>query len=93
MLTTLSALALSYAAATGGFAHLAVIGRGLVRAADQLLDGDYPAAGVEALAGIAAPAVIAFNAASGLASDVADAALRLAGGVIAEPDIAGRIAR
>jgi hypothetical protein len=91
MLTTLSALALSYAAATGGFAHLAIIGRGLVRAADQLLDGDYPTAGVEALAGIAAPAVIAYRAASGLVSDVADAALGLAGGVPSGPAASTRL--
>ena len=42
MLTTLSALALTYAAGTGAFTNLAVIGRGLVRATEQLFEGDYP---------------------------------------------------
>ena len=93
MLTTLSALALTYAAGTGAFTNLAVIGRGLVRAAEQLGDGDSQAAAIEALAGLAAPALIAYHAASGLMADVADAALGLAGGVLVEPDIAGRIAR
>ena len=92
MLTTLSALALTYAAGTGAFTNLAVIGRGLVRAAEQLFDGDYQAAAIEAVAGLAAPALITYHAASGLMTDVADAALNLAGGVHPEPDIAGRIA-
>ena len=92
MFTTLAALAMTYAAGTGALTNLAVIGRGLVRAADQLGNGDYEAAGVEALAGLAAPALIAYHAASGLMSDVADAALNLAGGVLPEPGIAGRIA-
>ena len=92
MLTTLSALALTYAAGTGAFTNLAVIGRGLVRAAEQLFEGDYQSAAIEALAGLAAPALINYHAASGLMSDVADAAIHLVGGVLAEPDIAGRIA-
>ena len=92
MFTTLFALALTYAAGTGAFTNLAVIGRGLVRAAEQLFDGDYQSAAVEALAGLAAPALITYHAASGLMTDVADATFKLAGGVLAEPDIAGRIA-
>ena len=92
MFTTLAALAMTYAAGTGALTNLAVIGRGLVRATEQLFDGDYQAAGVEALAGIAAPALIAYHAASGMMSDVADAAFNLATGILPESGIAGRIA-
>ena len=92
MFTTLAALAMTYAAGTGALTNAAVIGRGLVRAGENLFGGDYQAAAIEALAGIAAPALIAYHAASGLMTDVADATFKLANGVLAEPDIAGRIA-
>ena len=73
MFTTLAALAMTYAAGTGAFTNLAVIGRGLVRAAEQLFEGDYQSAVIEALGGLAAPALITYNAAAGLMTDIADA--------------------
>ena len=92
MPTTLSALALTYAAGTGAFTNLAVIGRGLVRAAEQLFDGDYQAAAIEAVAGLAAPALITYHAASGLMSDVADAALGITGAALTGSGESARIA-
>ena len=92
MFTTLAALAMTYAAGTGALTNLAVIGRGLVRAAEQLFEGDCQSAAIEALAGLAAPALITFNATSGLMTDVTDAALGIAGGVLGIPDTTGRIA-
>jgi hypothetical protein len=92
MFTTLSALALTYAAGTGALTNLAVIGRGLVRAAEQLFDGDYQSAAIEALAGLAAPALITYHAASGLMTDVADVAFGIASDVLPDPDLACRLA-
>jgi hypothetical protein len=90
MFTTLSALALTYAAGTGAFTNLAVMGRGLVRAAERLSDGEYNSAAVEALAGIAAPALMTYHAASGLMSDVTDAALKLVSPVPFESERTGQ---
>ena len=92
MFTTLAALAMTYAAGTGALTNVAVIGRGLVRAAEQLFDGDYQAAAIETIAGLAAPALITYHSVSNLVGDVSDAALHRTGGVLTEPDIAGRIA-
>jgi hypothetical protein len=81
MLTALSAVAMTYAAGTGALTNLSVMGRSLVRAAGRVTACEYRSAAVEALAGFATPATMTYHAATDLIIGVADAVLRLTGGV------------
>ena len=62
MLNVLGATALAYLAGSGCVTNTAVIGRGLFRSACRAVQGRYDEAAVEALAALAAPALMSYGA-------------------------------
>jgi hypothetical protein len=79
MMDVLGAVALSYLAGSGTVTNCAVIGRGLFRSACHAVEGHWREAGVEALGGIAAPALMSYGATAELVLDAVEAARSLAG--------------
>jgi hypothetical protein len=77
-----SSLGLTYLATCGLAANACVVGRGLVRAAGQAGAGNFGLAGETALAAVAAPAVLTYNAANNLVGDVLDGASALIGDLL-----------
>ncbi len=75
----LGAVVLSYLAGSGTVTNTTVVGRGLFRSACRAMQGDYQAAAVEALAGLAAPALMSYGATASLVLDALDSARELAG--------------
>ncbi len=75
----LGAVVLSYLAGSGTVTNVAVVGRGLFRSACRALQGDYQAAAVEAVASLAAPALMSYGATASLVLDALDSARELAG--------------
>ncbi len=73
----LAAVALSYLAGSGTVTNTAVVGRGLFPAARQAVGGNFREAGVEALAAVAALAVMSFGAVASLVMDAVDSAQHL----------------
>jgi hypothetical protein len=79
MLNILGATALAYLAGSGTVTNTAVVGRGVFRAACRAFQGRYDEAAVEALAALAAPALMSYGATASLVMDAIDAARDLAG--------------
>ncbi len=79
MLNILGATALAYLAGSGTVTNTAVVGRGLFRSARRLFQGRHTEAAVEALAALAAPALMSYGATASLVMDAIDAARDLAG--------------
>jgi hypothetical protein len=79
MMNTLGAVALSYLAGSSTVTNCAVIGRGLFRSACHAVEGRWREAGVEALGGIAAPALMSYGATAALVLDAMETARELAG--------------
>lgn len=78
MLNAITMLGLGYLAGSGVATNAAVVGRGLFRAARTAVGGDLREAAIEALGGLAAPALISYSALAGLCADVVEAARGLA---------------
>jgi hypothetical protein len=78
MMNILGAVALSYLAGSGTVTNAAVVGRGLFRSACRAVEGDFQAAAVEALASIAAPALMSYGATASLVLDAIESARELA---------------
>ena len=74
----LGSIALAYLAGTGVVTNASIVGRGMFRAVRHAVDGDYRQASVEAVAALAAPAVMSYVSTSALVMDVVDAAFQLA---------------
>ena len=74
----LGSIALAYLAGSGVVTNTSVVARGMVRAVRHAVDGDYRQASVEAVAALAAPAVMSYVSTSALVMDVVDAAFQLA---------------
>jgi len=83
MIHFLGAATLGYLAVTGLATNGLVVARGLMRAGKHLLAGECDKAAVEALATVAAPAVMTFTAAANLVDDVVEGAAELFDGVLA----------
>jgi hypothetical protein len=79
MFTFLGTTLTSYLVGAGLVTTTAVAGRGLVRSVRQAAQGQYGEAGLQALAELATPAVLAQTAAAELFVDVIDAARELSG--------------
>ena len=78
MLNLFGATALAYLAGSGTVTNTAVVGRGLFRSACRVFQGRYDEAAVEALAAVAAPALMSYGATASLVMDAIDAARDLA---------------
>jgi hypothetical protein len=78
MVNILGSVALAYLAGSGALTNTAVVGRGLVRSARKLAEGNLHEAGVEALAALAAPSLMSFGATAALVTDVVSGAYDLA---------------
>ena len=74
----LGSIALAYLAGSGVVTNTSVVARGMVRAVRHAVDGDYRQASVEAVAALAAPALMSYGSTSALVMDVVDAAFQLA---------------
>jgi hypothetical protein len=74
----LGAVALSYLAGAGTVTNAAVVGRGLFRSACRAVQGDVRQAAVEALASLAAPALMSYATTASLVVDAVQAAHELA---------------
>jgi hypothetical protein len=79
MFSMLSAAVTGYFVAAGLVTTTAVAGRGLVHSVRLAAQGQYGAAGLQALAALATPAVLAQTATAELLVDVVDAARELSG--------------
>jgi hypothetical protein len=95
MLNILGGVALSYLAGSGTVTNAAVVGRSLFRCACRAAEGRFHEAAVEALAGLAAPALMSYGATASLvldametARELAEPALRAAGGSLAQQEVA-----
>ena len=78
MLNVIATIGLGYLAGSGVATNAAVVGRGLFRAARTAVGGDLREAAVEALGGLAAPALMSYGALAGLCAEVIEAARGLA---------------
>ncbi len=77
MFSMLSAAVLGYFVAAGVVTTTAVAGRGLIHSVRLAAQGQYGAAGLQALAALATPAVLAQTATAELLVDVIEAAREL----------------
>jgi hypothetical protein len=87
MYNILGAIALAYLAGSGTVTNSSIVGRGLFRAVRHMVDGDYRGAGVEALAAVAAPALMSYASTASLVLDVVDGAYDLANPALEEAEI------
>jgi hypothetical protein len=78
MLNLLGAVALSYLAGSGTVTNAAVVGRGLFRSACRAFQGDVREAAVEALASLAAPALMSYATTASMILDAVQTAHELA---------------
>jgi hypothetical protein len=83
MMNILGAVALSYLAGSGTVTNAAVVGRGLFRSACRAVEGDFKAAAGEALAPVAAPALMSYGTTASLVLDAIESARELAGPALA----------
>ncbi len=79
MMNILGAVTLAYLSGSGTVTNAAVVGRGLFRSACRAVQGRYHEAAVEALASVAAPALMSYGATASLVLDAIDTARELAG--------------
>jgi len=77
MFNILGAATIGYLTITGATTNGGVVARGLVRAGRHLLAGQCGPAAVEALAAVAAPAVMSYTATANLVGDVLEGATEL----------------
>jgi hypothetical protein len=78
MLNFLGAVGVGYLVASGVVTNVGLTGRGLVRAARRAVEGDFREAGVEALAALAAPALLSSASVSALVIEALGSAYDLA---------------
>jgi hypothetical protein len=78
MMNVLGAVCLAYLSGSGTVTNAAVVGRGLFRAACRAVEGQLQEAAVEALASLAAPALMSYGATASLVLDAIEAARDLA---------------
>ena len=74
----LGSIALAYLAGTGVVTNTSVVARGMFRAVRHAVEGDFRQASVDAVAALAAPAMMSYASTSALVLDVMDAAFHLA---------------
>ena len=74
----LGSIALAYLVGTGVVTNTSVVARGMFRAVRHAVDGDFRQASVEAVAALAAPALMSCTSTGALMMDVVDAAFHLA---------------
>jgi hypothetical protein len=86
MFNLIGSVALAYLAGAGTTTNTAVVGRGLFRAVRRAVAGDFREAGVEALAALAAPAMMSYAATASFVIDAVDGAYDLIGTSL--PDMA-----
>jgi len=77
MFNILGVATIGYLTITGATTNGSVIARGLVRAGRHLLAGQCGPAAVEALATVAAPAVMSYTATANLVGDIVEGAAEL----------------
>ena len=82
MLPTMGWVLIGYLAAAGLATTVAVVGRGLVGSARLAAQGQFAEAGTQALAAVAAPAVMVQASALDLIGEVIDSARELSGQVL-----------
>ena len=82
MLNILGSIALAYVAGSGTVTNSGVMGRGLFRAARKACERKFDEAAVEALAALAAPALMSYASTTSLVMDVVDGAHDLVGTVL-----------
>ena len=82
MLNLLGSIALAYVAGSGTVTNTGVVGRGLFRAVRRACERKFEEAAVEALAALAAPALMSYAATSSLVMDVASGAYDLVDSVL-----------
>ena len=87
MFNILGSIALAYLAGSGTVTNTSVVGRGLVRAVRHVADGAFREAGIEAVAALAAPALMSYASTCSLVMDVVDGAFDLAQPAMDEGDI------
>lgn len=75
---------IAYLGATGLVTSAAMVGRGLVRSARHLLEGEYAQAGTQALSALAAPMMLAHAATAAMVLDFIAGAIELVGDVLAD---------
>jgi len=75
----ISSLGLAYLAGSGLCTNAAIVGRGLFRATRTAVEGNFQAAGVEALGALASPALMSYGSIANLVVEVLDAGQSLAG--------------
>src|SRR4051812_684175 len=84
MYSILGSIALAYLAGSGTVTNSSIVGRGLFRAIRHMVEGEYREAGVEAIAAVAAPALMSYASTASLVLDVVDGAYELAGPAMEE---------
>ena len=87
MMNILGSIALAYLAGSGTVTNTGVVGRGLFRAVRHMAEGAFREAGVEAVAALAAPALMSYASTCSLVMDVVDGAFDLAEPTMDEGDI------
>jgi hypothetical protein len=70
MLNIANSVLLAYLAGTGTIANASIVTRGLFRAVVRASEGDFHAAGVEALAAVTAPTILAVTTSATMVQDV-----------------------
>ena len=83
----LGSIALAYLAGTGVVTNTSVVARGMFRAVRHAVNGDYRQASVEAVAALAAPALMSCVSTGALVMDVVDAAFHLAEPAMQEGEV------
>ena len=86
MLQFIAPLGLAYLAGTGVVTGGALVARGLCRSVRRALEGEVREAAVEALAGLAAPALASCAAVAAFVTDALGGAQELAGGALQEAE-------
>lgn len=76
-------IGLAYVVVSGTITTSCVVGRGMVKAARQAAWGNLGEAGVEVMAAVAAPTVLAYQAGGGLICEVVEGSLELIDGLLA----------
>ena len=78
MMNILGAVCLAYSSGSGTVTNSMIVGRGLFRSACRAVEGNFQQAAVEALASLAAPALMSYGATASLVLDAIDSARELA---------------
>ena len=77
MINIVNSVLLAYLAGTGTVANASIVTRGLLRAVQRAAQGDFSAAGVEALAAVSAPTLLAYCTTAAMVTEVFDGAYEL----------------